>query len=727
MATATDTEPDTAPLALTGRSAEDYQLEEAQAREDAPLTRLRPQLRPLAVAAGVYAAAGLLWGVTWTSTPGQRAGLALLLVIATIAAWPIAGRAAARRGAGGWTRRVQVATLAAGVWLAAAVTTGPSWDVAAVGVMATVALSARWWRYHRIPDMPTQTDADPDPAPAALDEDQDTGPTGHVPDQWARHVSPSDGLAPGCQLTGQEQTDQYDRWTVELTPGRTVGWLQGQALALTSALDLEAGQVMVEPHPSRRARRAQLTVVTSSPVSEPIVATGPSWHTNGVDGWAEVGWYADGADRVRISLYSQDSMHHVALVGAQGSGKTGLMNLLTLSAMSSGCTCVLYLDGQDGASSPMLTRYAHWSPSGPRREAMMLEVLERIVTARNRLLRLHRLSGFTPDASLPGILVVVDEISNFFRTKDTRRRWAKIAAEARKLAVGIVSANQSPSAEAWGGSDTEVRDLLWGHSYLVLKSKNAAKGSATKISTDDLPGEPGWGRVGAGKGVSVREAMFRADYLPDSQADALYQRYAGLGLDEYTARALPAYYHQAGRIDQLRRRQLEADVAGDTAAHRQATAELEAIHPGLGAEGDTPLTGGQPAPALGSGPTGTGTGAPAGQDIGQGTDTGGQLPPVPVLPAPPVRIVRTSTDTGAADDTAQRAEQDPGVPDGLTDRQTQAWRLIQAGHTRWAELTQHTGWPATTLTRVLDQLVQAGHIARPERGVYTTREEAADD
>lgn len=141
----------------------------------------------------------------------------------------------------------------------------------------------------------------------------------------------------------------------------------------------------------------------TSPIKETVRVEKPQYFRKGHNSWIEPGWYADGADRVKVPVYAENSARNLLAIGGQGSGKTGLLDSLGLSAMSSGHTVVWYCDGQGlgGKSSPFLSRHADWNLTGPDRTDVLLDSLEGVFAERKEIMEDLEVPGLTRRPSAP--------------------------------------------------------------------------------------------------------------------------------------------------------------------------------------------------------------------------------------------------------------------------------------------------------------------------------------
>ncbi len=638
------------------------------------LFRGRRQLVPHLVVAALLAAAGLvqLLGAVSGSPVGESTAVLSTLTAAGFVGVLVVRVRAPRR----WRPRLTLAVLAAGAWLVWAGRAGLTWTTVAGLLSAEVALAARWWQAVRLPHPPG-------PPAAATTSLSDARPArDNIPGLWQAYVGCPEGALAGADLHSPVLDDHRETYTVELVPGKQS---LGKALAaldrIQSGLRRPQEEIILEPHPSADSARLRLTVVTRSPIKDAVVFDGPKYFHSGADGWIEAGRYADGEGRVRVSMYAANSARHVVVFGGQGSGKTALLNQMAVSAQSSARTTVWYLDGQDGASSPQLTRYADWAPTGPDRAEDMLTALEGVFAIRGTIMKARRLAGLTPGPDLPGLVVIIDECHLIWQPGSPQiRRWVNLASLARKLGVAFWAATQHPELASFGNVD-KLRSLLMQYTTLVLRTTSGVANNILRLNVDPskLPTLPGYGYLVAGdKAAGVRSAPFRADFLDDQDgvADAWFAAHPGTPLDRASAKAAGPTYQDRAALAQRRQRDLQDELTAwmddETPAPQTAPA-------------------GQPAP------------------VGPERAGGPALAPAPRFPRPiPVPATRTG-------------------PPGLSATQTTVWGLLRDGTARVADLAAAADLSPSQAYKVLGELVAAGDVAKTGHGRYQALDTTEDD
>ncbi|OLT26582.1 hypothetical protein BJF83_20680 [Nocardiopsis sp. CNR-923] len=253
---------------------------------DALRARLRLQYQPWVVASAVVAtaliqqAAELAVG-PWACAAGTGALVAGVLALVR----------SRRKGwwaeAGDWLRahplRMVLVGSAAWTWLTASLLVGfdAPHALATSGLAAFVALSAHWWRLHRIGYPAEQVLA----LEAAVVEAEDAD---HIAAAWVENLAAEGKPLAGTSLADYERTTHGHQWTVILRPGGGgLAELRSKVTAISTAIDVDVPMISLERHASGRPTRAVLRVTVGSPVEDgvpvthdaagPVVAQRPLW------------------------------------------------------------------------------------------------------------------------------------------------------------------------------------------------------------------------------------------------------------------------------------------------------------------------------------------------------------------------------------------------------------------------------------------------------------------
>ena len=651
---------------LIGKTVEEILEEERRRHEARVMYRLRWHLVPHWITIGLAALAGVLWLVDWLTGHRHTGGIAAVACLTVLSGlglvWLVRGRRLRRWR---WHRRVSVATAAVAAWLPYAIVAGPSWEPIAALFALDLALAAGYWRVIRIPA--------PQHRPlreAEDDEDEEEVEEPPVWKRWRTNVACEGGPLPKSRLVGREVDENNERYTIQFVPGRqSLNTAMAQLDKVCSGLRVPAEDVLIEPHPSRDPSLAQLTIVHTSPIRETVLLTGPQYFKEGLDSWIEPGWYADGIGRVRIPVTAPNSVRNLTIIGGQGSGKSSLLNSLALSLQASGHAVIWYLDGQDGVSSPQLLANADWAPTGPKREEWMLKALECMFDRRGDLLKLLRVPGLNVSPETPAVIVIIDECHVFLRPKSRHlNRWLNLIRTSRKVGCGFWVATQHPSVESFGNE--AIRSLLRQYTTIVMRTVGQVSKGILELDFDPgaLPTLPGYGYViGGTQAQGVRTAPFRADFLPDDTADKWFARYKPCPLDRLSATAAGEHYLNRHKEAEEQRRKLEEDLA-----------LLE---------------------------QGISIAAPDDEDDDQDQAAAviTEFGEIPTYPDPPKLTV---------------VEGGKGRDEASSNAVDAVYEALVAGATSPTEVMEATNYSRTQVWRALNELVEAGRVVNPSRGVY---------
>jgi hypothetical protein len=659
--------------------------------------RNRKALYPWAVAAGLCAGGHLAWLIGW-GNDATGPVTAVVAVAAVIAVVVVAVKPRRRRSGlpAGWAAWAALATLTGLAWLILIVASGPSYGRLVWLVVATAVFGLRWWAHVRRP-YPT-SGRDPrepvDRPPAVVVEPPIT--RSELVDRWNKYLS-----RPGSQLAGSTVDDDVRPIehglvaTIRLVPGKQSLQTVRQALPLIStALDSYPEDTIIERHPSGPPSMLLLTVVTTPAVTSPVLFERPVYDT----GKFLLGPYRDGVGNAQISLYSPNSMETGFILGSRGSGKSRLLEKFALSAMAQGNTVVIYLDGQNGASSPLLWEHALWS-GGPAEVPYIMQGLSGFMAYRQLYLRYHRLPGLTPSRELPGILVIVDECHRIW-DRTTVAWWANASREWRKLLGGIFAATQVATLkEAFAGSDA-LRSNLCAGNGIALRTMSSVQqevfpGLNAKLS--ELPKGGGHGyTVDEGDTGKVRTAPFRDEWLI-GQSDINQ----GIITPPPGIQTAEAWFAAVSGYQQLDARTAAAGgaaFAGRLARAEQDRANLEKIFTS-GALIDFVDGAVMDFAPLPNSPAGAG-------------DGDARVIQFPRFTAP------TATATLERPATPATVEPQPRKPEQLTAAQSRVWGVIAAGKGKTAEIAQILTISTQAVHKHLDVLLADGHIRRAGHGQY---------
>jgi hypothetical protein len=240
-----------------------------------------------------------------------------------------------------------------------------------------------------------------------------------------------------------------------------------------------------------------------------------------VDGKIGLGPRVDGQGDMLYRLHTGGSTWSGFILGGIESGRTNVIRQCVVSALSTGTMTVFYMDGQDGASDPVLWARADWSV-GPSGGFRMLGALEKAGAYRLKECRDNNLVGFPVSPESPGVLVVIDDLHGFTDLRGFCDRFGTGVGLWRKLGIGVLAADSDGSLRTFDGSD-RFRSGLCAGNVVALRTDSPMAGKVVpglKVNPVDLPRIPGYG-VGVitdGDGTSSNVEFWNR-FIPESQGD----------------------------------------------------------------------------------------------------------------------------------------------------------------------------------------------------------------
>ncbi|MGW8527031.1 hypothetical protein [Nocardiopsis sp. NPDC055824] len=577
--------------------------------EDSLRSRLRLQSHPWVVAGAVVSVALIQQVAALAVGPLACAAFTGALIAAAVALLRRRTQGTWAE-AGAWMREHPVRTLviscAAWWWIVASVLVGfeGAHLLATTGGWAFVALSAHWWRTHRIGYGAART---------ALPQVPSDAVAAHYAALWDQHLAgTSGGEFAGTALMRHRTTEYGHTWDVKLRPGsRGLDSLHQNLSQVSTALGVARKYISLSEHEEEpdNPLLATLRITTNSPTKGPVgidvdengvptILGTPVWDPESGD--ITVGPYADGIGMHTWGLYRANSLLGGYLFGAQRSGKSELLNLLALGVRLTGNTTIWYLDGQ-GGTQPTLMKCADWDASESRaRRRLALEAAAIVIQVRGLTNKASGSKGFTPRPDRPGLVLFLDEshetiLDDYVRVPvPSKRELDKGEAEldpgfghhtnaqlvnmitriGRKVGVAILAASQDTGLAAFGG-DRVIRGNLFTANAGLMKSEDAISAQIAPnaaMSPTELPAGGGYGaaanETGQDGGVTARRAMWRAAYTEDFAE-----------LIEAAGPCLPLEEEAAYYIDQL----LDGAYTKrhETSAEERAEAAGEAVRAGM--------------------------------------------------------------------------------------------------------------------------------------------------
>lgn len=422
--------------------------------------------------------------------------------------------------------------VAAWVWFTAAVILGFDFgpELAVAGLVGLYVMSARWWNAHRIgypgDDVVAEVAEGIEELAEAVEEvfdelfDRD-----EIMEKWDSVIARNNGVLSGSRLADPEDHPAGTAYLLYLVPGRqTLDDVMNAMSRIATALGVPQRNLLVEdrqpteddPDPDPAILKFQ--VITRSPIRKTVPLEGPRWRWNGNDLIIDLGPFADGIGQAPWRLYSENSLWGGVVCGTQGSGKSSLIDAMAISFLDTGFISIIYVDPQNGGSSPALFEHAAWAiGDDPDQQEALLVGLESLVNFRGmeNSVRLG-VSGFTMTPSRPGIVVIVDECHKVF-TVPNAKRWGLVARMGRKVGVAIVAASQIYGLDSFGGEDSLRQSLESANSAILRIGRNQASLiPGTTLDPSRLPHIPGYGVIREVDPTYNRSAPFRGPYAKDA-------------------------------------------------------------------------------------------------------------------------------------------------------------------------------------------------------------------
>lgn len=522
-----------APVPLLPQLGPDGQLVYAPAPEQAPVKRPGED-----AARAFHAARKWSWRYRWQLTPvaataGTAIGAGVAPVATVLGLGAVAGAAAltAKKGpdeihgrkwlsraervvtarwavsAAVWTAGIGLANVAGLVWSAHSAMLA----AAALGAM-TGWPSVEWLKSRRIRREDKPAD-DRSEGARALMAAWPTAVAMAGPDELigSRIVDVAEP-DPGTIVADVELRDGVHAETV--TGNKVRQWLE-------RALGMGVGTAKVELNRDH-AGRIRLVLTPSRHLEQVSkLWPGPVLHA---DGRAMVAITPDGRD-VPLSLYGDDGIRHLMVIGSTGSGKTNAYNVLLLPLVLAGRSVLVYVDGKRGTSSPMLSVAIDHVALKPDEWADAIEMVHAIMCDREDRYGEMGLDKFDVNGPDPIIELVIDEGRTVARSLTDRQHElvGEISERGRALGVALRVGVQRPSAESVPGG-IDVRDNLMGAAGNVIGLRpggSVAKGlTLTSTSADidllSLPTGGGWCAVL--REGELEAAKARILHIPDDAA-----------------------------------------------------------------------------------------------------------------------------------------------------------------------------------------------------------------
>jgi hypothetical protein len=345
-----------------------------------------------------------------------------------------------------------------------------------------------------------------------------------------------------------------------------IGQVMSEPRKIAAAWGKSMTEAYAEPSPDGIESRGLLTILSRNTLEK-----AREWNGTGIDpetGMAVVGRFPDGQPVHERYFIRRNGVRHTIVAGADGSGKTGLLDLGLCLSATSGLIAPVILDPQEGQALPAWTEHVPYA-SGAEMCMEYLYGLHAGLLARSRYLGALRWTtedgderkgmGFFDAAmtGLPIIEITLDEAPALLSASDPKigsealRLLADIGKRGRKAGFRLRLAIQVPSLSEFGGNAQALRSMLVGGNVFCGRTGDRVSGGMIGINAEpsQLPkyfadGEPTVG-LGYGDGPDNRPSTpLRWDWVPDPYKVA---RSANIrGLDERCAEAMDRVMSRRG-------------------------------------------------------------------------------------------------------------------------------------------------------------------------------------
>lgn len=469
---------------------------------------IKPQFVPVWIGLAVAAASTILWGIRHATGP-----LPVLSVIVLVAAFTAlivrsrtdAGRAAATR-----------AVAAAAVWAGLVSIFGWSWLLAAAGATIGSLVSVPWWRAHYVPNAPVGLIEE---SPAAVAVERTDAEV--VLDRWDRRVA-STGTLSKSRLELVETNGRVHKLLVRLVPGKQkYAQLISAKEDIASAMEVPEACVIIERGPN--AATGFLTIITDVSSPAPVMYTGPQFDPK--TGLVGIGRYDDTDTEAFLSIIATNGAFGATFCGDQGSGKSAAMEQTALSLLASGYFLGIYIDPQDGFSSPAMMKACKYRATNIEEAGRIIRQLPLLRRVRQAIFKQFGWNGYSLNQEHPVPLVFIDEFQEVANelSADDQAILVKLAKTFRKVGAAFLIGTQTIGLESFGGN-SDLRAQLMSRNVVYFYTASKVQGRLSgdnEFDPSTLPeGTPGYGylkRVRVDGELVTRAAPFRAYHLGDKE------------------------------------------------------------------------------------------------------------------------------------------------------------------------------------------------------------------
>jgi len=476
--------------------------------------RFRKQLQPVWWA--LYTACGAAWWAERAQFTPTARGLVPVASAIVVAAVVVAFTRASRKRVRAYH---QAMAAWCGLWLVIASQAGPGWWMV-VWVAGWLPWSAAWVHWHRWR-----------PAVQALTVEAQVLRGG--PSDAEIFAELAEAKRWVAWLDNPLDVPNGVRYQICCRGTRThIDTILGEQSALAAAFDASVDQVYAEADPSGVKSRGHLTKLRIRTLEAPR-----QWDGLGIDaatGLTVVGRFPDGAalhERICVPGVGGGARHTI-VAGADGTGKTGMLDLGLCKAALSGFVSPVILDPQEGQALPAWRERVPYA-RGTAECLVYLRGLHEGMMARSRQMaemvwtdprsgRQRTGMGFYDYtlSGLPLVWLVIDEAPILLAIEEAQQLVLEIAKLGRKTGFRLVLAAQVPSIAELGKG--ELRSILNGGNVVCFRTGDKVSAGMVNIQADPHELPKYWHdlvpTVGLGysDGPDARSATTcRTDWVPD--------------------------------------------------------------------------------------------------------------------------------------------------------------------------------------------------------------------
>jgi hypothetical protein len=343
--------------------------------------------------------------------------------------------------------------------------------------------------------------------------------------KWVGHLDGCESLPGGGR-----------QWGIALNGAEThIGQVVAEPRRIAAAWGKSITEAYAEASPDGIESRGRLTILKQNTLEK-----AREWDGGGIDpevGMAVVGRFPDGQPVHERYFIRRNGVRHTVVAGADGSGKTGMLDLGLCMSATSGIIAPVILDPQEGQALPAWKDHVPYA-CGVDECMVYLRGLHAGMLSRSR--DLGRLTWRTPDGDertgmgffdpfmtgLPIIEITLDEAPALLTDPKygTEALWllADTGKRGRKVGFRLRIAVQVPSLTELGGNAQALRSMLVGGNVFCGRTGDKVSGGMIGIAADPsgLPkyfadGEPTVG-LGYASGPDNRPSTpTRWDWEPD--------------------------------------------------------------------------------------------------------------------------------------------------------------------------------------------------------------------